>query len=136
MDAAEAHQQLSRATGAQPYAPPLEVPVPLEPATGQAVDQGHAALVEPERLAAGPGIEPANQVASHLGAALDGLQRLVDPINTFTSSVRDLLEVLDQLVDQDGREVWLTSGEVELDQWTQHVLDARDAVRRQLGSAS
>ena len=105
----------------------------MEPPAVQAVEPGHGALVEPPPLIAGPGVEHANGVAANLGAALDGLQRLVDPVNTFTVAVRDLLEALDDFVDQDGREIWLRAGEVELDQWAGRVIDARDSVRRQLG---
>jgi hypothetical protein len=108
VDAAEAHRQLSQVTGAQPYTPPPEEPAAVEASTS---------------------------VAGNLGAALDALQRLVDPVNTFTVAVRELLEALDEFVDQDGREIWLRAGEVELDQWTQRVIDARDGIRRQLGTA-
>lgn len=131
MDAAEAHRQLSQATGAQPYAPPLETPVPLEPATAQAVDPGHAALVEPERIEATGTVLPGgvNGIAAAFGHATSAVEE-------FVATVTKLVETAEEVIDEDGREVWLTSGEVELDQWTQRLTDAAAVVRRQLGGAS
>ena len=131
MDAAEAHRQLSRATGAQPYGPPLETPVPLETATGKAIDPGHAALIEPERIEATGTVLPGglNGVAAAFGHATSAMEE-------FADTVRKLVETAEEVTDEDGREVWLTSGEVELDQWTQRLTDAAAVVRRQLGGAS
>jgi hypothetical protein len=123
VDAAEAHRRLSEVTGGLPPRPSHLAGRPVE-----------------ERLAEVGVVQPPtdelNSVAASLGAALDGLQRLVDPVNTFTVAVRELLEALDDLVDQDGREIWLTAGEVELDQWTQRLTDAAAVVRRQLGAGA
>lgn len=132
MDAAEAHRQLTDATGArQPYGPPLEVPAPAEPGSAQAVDPGHGALVEPERIEVTGTVLPdgLNGVAAAFGHATSALE-------DFAVNVRHLADVAESVVDQDGREVWMTAGEVELDQWTQNLVDAAAVVRRQLGSKS
>jgi hypothetical protein len=55
-----------------------------------------------------------------------------DAFQRLAADARSLLEVLDGLVDDDGREIWMTAGEVELDQWVEHVIEARDAFRRSL----
>lgn len=132
MDAAEAHRQLTDATGArQPYAPPLEEPAAIEPDSAQAVDPGHGALVEPERIEATGTVLPdgLNGLARALGFAGERAE-------AFAAAARDLVEVAEEVIDDDGREVWMTAGEVELDQWTQRLTDAAATVRRQLGGTS
>jgi hypothetical protein len=131
VDAAEAHRQLIQATGAQPYAPILEEPAALEPGSAQAVEPGHGALVEPPRIEATGTVLPGglNGVALAFGHATSALEE-------FADSVRKLVETAEEVTDDDGREVWMTAGEVELDQWTQRLVDAAAVVRRKLGSAS
>lgn len=51
----------------------------------------------------------------------------------YADAVWKLVETAEEVIDNDGREVWLTSGEIELDQWTQRLTEAAAAVRRQLG---
>ena len=116
MDAAEAHRQLSRATGA-----------PLRP------DELARRPVE-ERLAELPVASRAthlrrgvNAIASAMGVAHDALEE-------FVAAVRKLADAAEEVTNDDGREIWMTAGEVELDQWTQRLTDATAAVRRQLGS--
>lgn len=126
----EAHRTLMQATGGQPYRPPLEEHAFVEPDSAQAIDPGDsAALVEPIRLPASEaltGVIPAaNTMAQSFRGVLDALQ-------TFVADVTGLLEVLDDLVDQDGREIWMTATEVELDQFVGRVIEERDAVRRSL----
>lgn len=128
MDAAEAHRKLSRATGAQPYTPPLEVPTAVEPGSAQAVEPGHGALIEPPRIEAADMVLPdgLNGIAAAFGHATAALE-------DFVASVAHLAEAAESVVDQDGREIWMTAGEVELDQWTQNLVNATAAVRRKLG---
>jgi len=116
MDAAEAHRQLSQITGGLPPRPNHLAARPVE-----------------ERLAELPVVSTAkhlltgvNGIASALGVAHDELEVLAD-------AVRKLAETAEEVVDDDGREIWLTAGEVELDQWTQRLTDAAAVVRRQLG---
>lgn len=125
MDADEAHRALMTATGGQPYAPRLEEPVAQEPSAGQALDPGHGALVEPERIVAADGI---NAVAVAFGHATSALEE-------FADAARKLAEAAEEVVDQDGREIWMTAGEIELDQWTQRLTDAAAVVRRQIGAS-
>ena len=128
MDAAEAHRQLSTATGGQPYSPPLATEPPADPGSAQAVDPGHGALIEPPYVEAvgTPIPDGLNGIAAAFGHATSALE-------DFAANVRHLADVAGAVVDQDGREVWMTSGEVELDQWTQNLVDAAAVVRRQLG---
>lgn len=58
------------------------------------------------------------------------------PPAEYADAVRKLVETAEEVTDDDGREVWLTSGEIELDQWTQRLTDAAAVVRRQLGGTS
>lgn len=128
MDAAEAHGRLMVATGGQPYTPKLEEPTPAEPSTAQAVVPGHGGMVEPERTETTATVLPGglNGVALAIGQATTTLEE-------FADAARKLVETAEEVVDQDGREIWLTAGEVELDQWTQRLTDAAAVVRRQLG---
>jgi hypothetical protein len=116
VDAAEAHRRLSEVTGGLPPRPSHLAGRPVE-----------------ERLAevgvVRPPTEELSSVATafgHATAALEG----------FADAVRKLAEAAEEAVDDDGREIWLTAGEVELDQWTQRLTDAAVVVRRQLGAGA
>lgn len=118
MDAAEAHRQLSRATGAPPR--------PNELASRPAEER----LAELPVASRAPHLQQGvNAIASGLGVAHDALEELV-------VAVRKLTEIAEEVTDDDGREIWLTAGEVELDQWTSRLTEAAAIVRRQLGSGS
>lgn len=113
MDAAEAHQRLTRATGGGPPPRPNELASrPLE-----------ERLVE---LGVPPGPSGVAVLFGHATAALE----------EFVDAVTKLAEVAEEVTNDDGREIWMTAGEVELDQWTQRLTDAAAVVRRQLGGAS
>jgi hypothetical protein len=73
--------------------------------------------------------EGLNSVATAFGHATSALEE-------FADAVHKLAETAEEVVDDDGREIWLTAGEVELDQWTQRLTDAAAVVRRQLGGGS
>lgn len=49
-----------------------------------------------------------------------------------TPATMALLDLLDELEDDDGRQVWMVAGEVELDQWVDRVARARDRLRKLL----
>lgn len=49
-----------------------------------------------------------------------------------TPATLALLDLLDELEDDDGRQVWMVAGEVELDQWVDRVARARDRLRKLL----
>lgn len=132
MDPAEAHAVGLTVTG-QAYTPPLVRQEFVEPDSAQAVDTGpSAALVEPERLPDDVplGVLPA---ANHAARSFRGV---LDALTQLAADVSGLLDVLDDLVDDDGREIWLRAGEVELDQFVAHVIEERDAVRRSLRGAA
>jgi hypothetical protein len=110
MDAAEAHGRLMTATGGLPPRPHQLADRPPE-----------------ERLAGRIDPRGVNGVAAAMGDATSALE-------TFADAVRKLVETAEEVVDDGGREVWMTAGEVELDQWTQRLTDAAAVVRRQLGT--
>lgn len=116
MDAAEAHQQLTRATGGQPPRAHHLAARPVEERLAELPVASRAAHLQ-------TGV---NAIASALGIAHDALEE-------FVVVALKLVETAEEVSDDDGREVWLTAGEVELDQWTQRLLDAAAAVRHQLG---
>lgn len=93
MDAADQHAALIRATGGQPYGPPL--------------------------------LPAANGLARSFGEAMAS-------IGDFLECTSELLDQLDLIEDDDGRAIWITAGEVELDQWLGRVAAARDAMRDRL----
>jgi len=68
-----------------------------------------------------------NAIAGAMGVAHDALEE-------FVAAVRKLADAAEEVTNDDGREIWMTAGEVELDQWTQRLTDASAVVRRQLGS--
>lgn len=108
MDATDAHRKLIEATGGTQAA-----------LAGRAVTGvGSPIVVHPAAV---------NGIAAAFGNAMASLE-------TFVAGVRELLDALGELVDDDGREIWMRAGEVELDQWAGRVILARDAVRRDLGS--
>jgi sulfur carrier protein ThiS len=49
-----------------------------------------------------------------------------------TPATLALLDLLDELEDDDGRQIWMVAGEVELDQWVDRVARARDRLRKLL----
>lgn len=112
MDAAEAHQQLSQVTGALPVRPSQ---LAARPVSERLADMG----VKDPSL---------NDVAAAFGHATAALEQ-------FAGSVQKLVDVAEELVDDDGREIWLTAGEVELDQWATRLTDAAADVRRQLSGS-
>jgi hypothetical protein len=65
--------------------------------------------------------------ANRAARSFDGL---LDAMSKMSGAVDALLEALDDLVDDEGREIWLRAGEVELDQWAEGVINCRDALRR------
>ena len=64
------------------------------------------------------------------GAA--GLSGVLTQISSMSEAAYALLDLLDELEDDDGRQVWMVDGEVELDQWVEKVARARDELRRVL----
>lgn len=62
-----------------------------------------------------------------------GCRRSHDELEVLADAVRKLADVASEVVDDDGREIWLSAEEVELDQWTQRLIDATAVVRRLLG---
>jgi len=151
VDAAEQHAALMRATGGQPYAPPLETeppesaqPTPIGEtppilagieleAAGRAFEQGLQGVQVMQTLPTGEKVEvgptpllpAANEVAKSFGQAMAS-------IGDFLECASELLDQLDLIEDDDGRAIWLTTGEVELDQWLGRVSAARDAMRDRL----
>jgi hypothetical protein len=61
--------------------------------------------------------------------------QIVYPAPDLTEVASELLDQLDQIEDDDGRPIWLTASEVELDQWVARVTSARGALRDRLPSA-
>jgi hypothetical protein len=160
-DPAEQHAAMMRATGVQPYTPPLE----QEPTADETVEPGRilsvpSTLSGPEleaaieafgqgsqgpqllRMApedlpvplpvgavagmfATPLLPAANAVARSFGEAMAS-------IGDFLECASEVLDQLDLLEDDDGRAIWLTAGEVELDQWLGRLVAARDAMRDRL----
>lgn len=93
--------------------------------TGQPIRRGPN---PPSILVAAPAI----QVTANL-------TELTAHLNGFSAAIGDLAEaagalvaLLGDFVDQDGREIWLSAGEVELDQWAGQVIAARDALAKRL----
>lgn len=72
-----------------------------------------------------PLLPAANAVAKSFGEAMAS-------IGDFLECASELLDQLDLVEDDDGRAIWLTAGEVELDQWLARLLAARDAMRDRL----
>jgi hypothetical protein len=129
VDPAEAHRLSATATG-QAYRPPLEEHAFVEPDSAQAVDPGDsAALVEPIRLPAAEALTGVIPAANSMAQTFRGV---LDALEQFAANASGLLDVLEDLVDDDGREIWLTATEVELDQWAARVIEERNAVRRSL----
>lgn len=170
-DPAEHHAALMRATGGQPYTPPLEEQPPepeaVQPegirptligetppllagieleAAGRAFEQGLQGIQVMQTLPSGEKVEvvssplpvgaatgmfatpllpAANQVAKSFGEAMAS-------IGDFLECASELLDQLDEVEDDDGRAIWLTAGEVELDQWLARLVAARDAMRDRL----
>lgn len=118
MDAAEAHRRLSQVTGA-PSRPDVFASRPVE-----------------ERIAELPVASTAKHLQSGVNAIASAMGVAHDALEEFVRAVVKLAETAEEVIDQDGREVWLTAGEVELDQWTQRLSDATAVVRRQLGGVS
>lgn len=163
MDSAEAHEHLSRATGAaQPYTPPLETeptPESVQPAgllkiPGELSPEHEAAMLALTQGAQGPQlvrlmpdeapmligtmearpamvplVPAANAVARSFGEAMAS-------IGDFLECASELLDQLDVVEDDDGRAIWLTAEEVELDQWLGRLVAARDAMRDRLAPRS
>lgn len=157
MDSAEAHERLTRATGAQPYSPPLEQEPPehaqaagILKIPGELSAEHEAALLALSQGAQGPQlvritpdeapvligtldarpamvplVPAANAVARSFGEAMAS-------IGDFLECAGEVLDQLDQIEDDDGRAIWLTAGEVELDQWLGRLVAARDAMRDRL----
>jgi hypothetical protein len=154
MDAAEQHAALMRATGGQPYRPPLETepadspdavqPTPIGEvppllagieleAAGRAFEQGLQGVQVMQTLPSGAKVEvstaallpAANAVARSFGEAMAS-------IGDFLECASEVLDQLDLIEDDDGRAIWLTAGEVELDQWLGRLVAARDAMRDRL----
>lgn len=59
-----------------------------------------------------------------------GLPAAVSQIATVSSAALALLDLLDALEDDDGRQIWMVAGEVELDQWVEKVARTRDELRK------
>jgi hypothetical protein len=80
------------------------------------------------------GCAPAMAEAIHGAAALgDAFSELLKVVNAFAASVGALMIELEKLEDPAGRPIWMTAGEVELDQWLSRVSAAQVAVREHLG---
>jgi hypothetical protein len=166
-DSAEQHTALMRATGAQPYAPPLETEPPEPPASVQPTPVGQVPndLAGIEIEAAGLAFEQGLQGPQLMQSFPDGSKVEVVPsvlpvgavtgmfatpllpaatavarsfgeamasIGDFLECASEVLDQLDLIEDDDGRAIWLTAGEVELDQWLGRLVAARDAMRDRL----
>lgn len=64
--------------------------------------------------------------------AVEALSEATNLIGTVSVNAVELLDLLDQLEDDEGRQIWMVAGEVELDQWVEQVSRARDTLRRTL----
>lgn len=129
MDSAEQHAALLRATGGGPphrvpadspsaerLMPPPVLVVPQElprELVEELTRQWEAALKDPEAGAV---------VRVPVGA------EVVYPAQDMGGVASELVKALADIEDDEGRPVWMTAGEVELDQWLARVTSARDAL--------
>lgn len=65
------------------------------------------------------------------GAAPNGAQ-LVSSFTDMVQAANQLVSLLGALEGSDGRAIWLTASEVELDQWAGQVVAFRDALAAKL----
>lgn len=65
-------------------------------------------------------------------AAVGALSEITNLVSRFATAAVEVLALLDQLEDDEGRQIWMTSGEVELEQWLDRVTKARDALAKAL----
>lgn len=132
-DLAEQHAALMRATGG---APPLrrgpEPPRSMEPAP---------VLVVPANLPR----EVVEQLSRQWSAALEDPDggaivsvpmgaTIVYPAPDLAGLAAELVRILATIEDDEGRAIWLTASEVELDQWLARVTSTRDALSDHLAS--
>lgn len=121
MDAAEAHAQLTTATGAA-----VEQPAYREP---------------PTEVVREPGGQPEPAQTFRHGDPTPTQDPIVTPspfgellgaVNAVAATAGELVELLGALVDAEGRPIWMTAEEVELDQWVVKVALARDELVERL----
>lgn len=79
------------------------------------------------------GLDPLRRVISPVGQATSRpLEDTMTELGDFMQAVKQLVKLLDELENTDGRAIWLVAEEVELDQWTGQVVAFRDALAAKL----